>query len=299
MKFIMLKCVVFALASLEADAVMRRCTPLVPGIDLGLAGGFAILSKSGVTTTGITMVSGGHVGVSPIAATAITGFALSLDTSKCFSTSTLVDSSRVYAADYATAPCTTPADMTTAVLNMEAAFTAAYGATGDAVWPEPTHNDALAGRRRGAAGGRCLAAVTPKTTELGAGLIDGMTLVGGVYKWSNVVTFTSTLTFDAQNRDETVWIMQIAGGLTVGTGARVILINGARASNIFWAVATQATINAGAHVEGIILAKTAIVFGSDSSLTGRALAQTAVTMIATSISAANVTVYKPQFSSPV
>ena len=42
-------------------------------VNLGIADDFAILSKTGVSTTGITSVTG-DVGTSPIAATAITGF---------------------------------------------------------------------------------------------------------------------------------------------------------------------------------------------------------------------------------
>ena len=47
-------------------------------VDLGSAGNFVILAKSGVTTTGTTSIVG-DVGVSPIAATAITGFGLVMD----------------------------------------------------------------------------------------------------------------------------------------------------------------------------------------------------------------------------
>ena len=48
--------------------------------------------------------------------------------------------------------------------------------------------------------------------ELNAGLIGGETLPGEVYKWSTVVTVPmgQTLSFDADNNPDTVWIMQIA-----------------------------------------------------------------------------------------
>ena len=110
-----------------------------------------------------------------------------------------------------------------------------------------------------------------------------MSLSGGLHKWSSSVSFTDSLYFDAGTNLDTVWIMQIAGSLVLETGARVTLMNGAKASNIFWQIAGEAQILAGAHAEGVILCKTAIIFGSEGSLNGRGLAQTAVTMIATTI----------------
>ncbi len=87
-------------------------------INLGTAGNFATLTKSGISTTGITKVTG-DIGVSPTAATAITGFGLIMDTNGQSSHTPIV-TGKVYASDYA-AP--TPAKMTTAVSDMETAFT--------------------------------------------------------------------------------------------------------------------------------------------------------------------------------
>ena len=187
----------------------------------------------------------------PGAATAITGFALQYDSDSTFATSSLV-SGNVYAADFA---IPTPAKMTQAISDMEAAYVDAAGRP------------------------------NPETTELGGGGIGGTTLTGGVHKWSTVVTVPvdQELYFDAQNNADTVWIMQIAGGLNFMAGSKVVLQNGAKASNIFWQVAGVATILAGAHAEGIILCKTAITFENGGSLNGRGLAQTEVTMIANSV----------------
>src|SRR5680860_1821721 len=128
-------------------------------VNLGSAGDFVVLAKSGISTTGSTSITG-DIGVSPVAATAITGFGLTMDSSNTFSTSALV-TGKAYATDY-TAP--TPAKMTTAVSNMEAAYTDAAGRT------------------------------NPTETELGAGNIGGMTLAPGLYKWSTGVTIPTDVT---------------------------------------------------------------------------------------------------------
>lgn len=93
-------------------------------VNLGTAGNYVVLAKSGISTVPPAAVTG-NLGVSPIDSTAITGFSLILDSTGQFSTSAQV-TGNVYAPDYASP---TPAHLTTAVLNMEAAYTDAAGRT--------------------------------------------------------------------------------------------------------------------------------------------------------------------------
>lgn len=209
-------------------------------IDLGTAGNFAILAKSGISTTGTTSVVG-DIGVSPAAATYITGFGLIMDASTTFSTSSLV-TGKVYAADYASP---TPAYMTTAISDMEAAYTDAAGRA-------------------------------PGVTELGAGIIGGMTITPGVYKWTTGVTIPTDVTLSGGADD--VWIFQIAGTLDISSATKVILSGGAQANNIFWQVADTTTLGTTSEFKGTILDQTLIVMNTGATLDGRALAQTAVTL---------------------
>jgi hypothetical protein len=212
-------------------------------VNLGKAASFVILTKSGVTNVPTSSITG-NMGVSPIAATAITGFVLVADKTNTFSTSTQVIG-KIYAANYASP---TPSNLTTAVSNMEAAY-----------------NDA-AGRK------------LPGFTELYAGNLSGKTLKPGLYKWSTGVLVNTKVTLSGGPND--VWIFQIAGNLTLGSGTNVVLSGGAQAKNIFWQVAGGAGVEIGttAHMQGTILAKTAIHLRTGASLNGRALAQTAVTL---------------------
>lgn len=213
-------------------------------VGLQTAGNFTILTKSGVTTTSSSTPTSvtGDIGTSPITAAALTGFDLIADSSNTFSTSTLVTGS-IYAPDYASP---TPSMLTVAVQDMEAAYVDAAGR------PEPDY------------------------TELGAGDIEGLTLEGGLYKWGTGIGFVSSLTFNGTATD--IWILQIAGDVIVGSGARVYLTGGAKAENIFWQIAGGAVLGTTSHVEGVFLCKTAITFKTGSSMNGAALAQTAVTM---------------------
>jgi hypothetical protein len=216
-------------------------------VNLGTAGDFVILAKTGISTTGITSITG-DIGISPAAATYITGFNLIMDSSNQWSTSALV-TGKVYASDYATP---TPAKMTTAVNDMETAYTDAAGRT------------------------------IPDYTELYAGDVTGQTLNHGLYKWgTGVIISAGGVTISGSATD--VWIFQIAGGLTVANGAIVTLNGGALAKNIFWQVAGQATIGTTAAMKGIILCQTQIAMNTGASLEGRALAQTAVTLDANTV----------------
>ena len=56
------------------------------------------------------------------------------------------------------------------------------------------------------------------------------------------------------------------------------LAGGALAKNIFWQVAGAVTLGTTAHFEGVVLAKTMIAVNTGATVTGRLLAQTAVTL---------------------
>src|SRR4029078_6349622 len=89
-------------------------------VNLGTADSYAILSQAGISTVPPSAITG-DMGVSPISATGITGFSLTMDSSNVFSTSPAV-TGKVYAADYASP---TPAKLTTAIGDMQHAFTEA------------------------------------------------------------------------------------------------------------------------------------------------------------------------------
>jgi hypothetical protein len=117
----------------------------------------------------------------------------------------------------------------------------------------------------------------PDFINLGGGNISGLTLTPGLYTWGSGVTIDTGASVTLKGGKNDVWIFQIAGTLTVGNGAQVIL-KGAQAKNIFWQVADVTTIGTTANFKGIILDKTLIALQTGAVLTGRALAQTEVTL---------------------
>jgi hypothetical protein len=252
---------VVALAGGCSDSTSVNLSPTTPGtgtgtgvtgghgpapVALGTAATYVILSKSATSNVPTSAITG-NIGLSPAAASFITGFALTLPAGGASSTSPQVTGS-VYASDYASP---TPANLTTAIGDMQTAYVDAAGR------PTPDH------------------------TELAAGNIGGLTLPAGLYKWSNTVTIPTDVTLNGGAND--VWIFQIAGGITQASAAKVILTGGALAQNIFWQAVGVVDIGTTAHMEGEILSQTSITLHTGASANGRLLAQTAVTLAGNTI----------------
>jgi len=113
------------------------------------------------------------------------------------------------------------------------------------------------------------------------GSVTGVTLPAGTYTWGTPVTITGDITLNGGAND--VWIFQIAGTLDLATGVTVHLTGGALPENVFWQVSGAVTLFPGSHFEGTILAKTNIAMQAGATLDGRALAQTAVTLIQSTV----------------
>jgi hypothetical protein len=213
-------------------------------VKLGTASNYAILAKSAISNVPTSAITG-NLGLSPAAASYVTGF--SLTNAGTFWTSPQVVGG-VFAADNV-AP--TPSNLTTAVANMQTAYTDAAGRP------------------------------TPDFIDLGAGAIGGLTLIPGLYKWASTLTIPSNVTLAGAAND--VWIFQITGDLKLSAAKAMTLSGGALAKNIFWQVAGAVDLGTTSHAEGIVLCKTAITLGTGASINGRLLAQTAVNIASSTV----------------
>jgi hypothetical protein len=122
--------------------------------------------------------------------------------------------------------------------------------------------------------GRTTNQVIQPTGELG-----GLTLTPGLYTAPAPGSFTiasGDLTLDAKGNSSAVWIFQMpASTLTVGSGRQVILINGAKSSNIFWQVGSSATLGTLTLFRGNILASQSVTLQTGAMVDGRVLTQAA------------------------
>jgi len=217
------------------STVIAAAASVIAPVDLGLAGNFAILSKSGVTDVYKSSVTG-DVGSSPI-----TGAAILISCPEV--------TGNIYSVDAAgplPSSINNPSMLTTAVSNMEAAYTDAAGR------------------------------INPDFLNLGAGSIGSMTLTPGLYTWTSTLNIPTDVTLTGGAND--IFIFQVAGTLTMASAVKVILTGGVQAKNIYWVAAGAVTLGTTSHFEGNILGKTGINLQTGATMNGRMLAQTAVTL---------------------
>jgi len=135
----------------------------------------------------------------------------------------------------------------------------------------------------------------PSTGALAAEL-GNTTIAPGVYTNASAVGITTgPLTLDAKGDPNASWVFQIGSSLTVGTPAApesVILINGAKAGNVYWAVGglPGAVINygGGGTMVGTIISQPGITVSSPgvaavTTINGRVIALTASTTLVNTV----------------
>jgi hypothetical protein len=230
-------------------AALVSATTAINSVDLGGAGDYVILAKSGIVAGAAgdlaTGAITGDIGVSPIALTAITGLAQSKDAAGQ-SASSIYVTGEIHAADFGR---DTEAALTTAVGAMEAAYTDAAG--------------------RADSGG---------TSVPASGDLSGLTLSPGVYTFDTDVSFTGLTLRGTTSSSGPTDIFIIRTTKTLKPSGSVTLENGVKASNIFWQVAEDVEVAAGVTFEGILLAKEKVVLLNNVILHGRVLTQTACTI---------------------
>lgn len=133
-----------------------------------------------------------------------------------------------------------------------------------------------------AAGSLGAATNLPAGTTLGAltgsALVQGDNLfTPGVYQSVTSILITDDLTLDAQGNPDAIFVFQSSSTVgtadgSVGTHPRILLINGAKASNVYWQAGTSATLGTSTEWKGNILAGASITMKTGASSCGRLLA---------------------------
>jgi hypothetical protein len=239
----------------------------VPGptivVNLGLASPFAIAATSGVTNTATAPIThvNGNVSLSPtgtcngVTVGSAGGFGL------CGGMAPIIDGT-VITNGY---PDTTTAAAIKA--DMNAAFLSLTPLAG------PPAVGSLAG-------GTAIAAPTTLGNAVGSALVLGDNVFApGVYISTTSILITGDLTLDGQGDPNAAFVFQSASTLTTADGApnpgphtRILLTNGTKASNVWWQVASSATIGTATEFKGNIMAAFDITMKTGATACGRSMA---------------------------
>jgi hypothetical protein len=115
-------------------------------------------------------------------------------------------------------------------------------------------------------------------TNVVGGLTGDVTLYPGVTcmnSFSADVLVNGHVYLDARGDPNAFFIVRGRNTLTVADGAQIVLTNGARSCGVFWKIDASVTMGKTVTFHGTVIAGTAITMKTGSTLTGRALAQTA------------------------
>jgi Ice-binding-like len=132
------------------------------------------------------------------------------------------------------------------------------------------------------------AAGRPSNGSAGTDLAGQVFLPGVRTASSSLLLSSGSVTLDAQGNPDAVFIFQIGSTLKTGSNTSVSLVNGAQACNVFWQVASSATLGTGTSFVGTIMALESITATTAATIHGRLLARTAaVTLDTNTITTSN------------
>jgi len=101
---------------------------------------------------------------------------------------------------------------------------------------------------------------------------NGQVLNAGVYSIASAATLNLSLTLDGQNSSNAVFIIKIGGSFSTNASAKVHLVNGAQACNVYWKVEGLVSMASGTLMRGTVIANNAAIsMATGDTLEGRAL----------------------------
>jgi hypothetical protein len=101
---------------------------------------------------------------------------------------------------------------------------------------------------------------------------NNLELTPHTYLLNAATVLTNTVTLNAQDNEDAVFVIKIVGALSTSTAAKVILINGAKKENVFWKVDGAVEIATNSEFTGTIICHNAAMnLATGTKLEGRAL----------------------------
>jgi hypothetical protein len=104
-------------------------------------------------------------------------------------------------------------------------------------------------------------------------VLDGLILTPGVYSTGAISSLSANgvLTLDGQGNPDALFIIRIGGAFATGSDSRILLINSASLSKVYWQIDGQFDLGINSIFRGTIIASGAINLLEGSTLFGRGL----------------------------
>ena len=104
---------------------------------------------------------------------------------------------------------------------------------------------------------------------------NGLVLTPHTYILNGATVITGELVLNAEDNEDAVFVIKINGALSTATYASVVLVNGAKAENVFWKVDGAVNLNDYAEFKGTLICNNgAMILNTGVAIEGRALSTT-------------------------
>ncbi len=107
--------------------------------------------------------------------------------------------------------------------------------------------------------------------DVGTADLDGTTFLSGAYSSASSLLNTGTIRRQADADD--VFIFTAVSTLTTGAGSTIVFVGDVQECNVFWRVGSSATLGAGSHMVGTVIAQAAVSATTGATIAGRLFAQ--------------------------
>lgn len=124
------------------------------------------------------------------------------------------------------------------------------------------------------------------TQDLTGQDLGGLTLTSGVYDFSSSAQLTGTLTLDAQNDPNAIFVFRMGSTLTTASDSYVAVINAPYEGfcEKYFVAGSSVTLGTGTDFEGTIIAQESITLNTGADIRfGRALARTGAVTLDTNV----------------
>ena len=107
----------------------------------------------------------------------------------------------------------------------------------------------------------------------------------GLYRTADPIEFSGTITLDAGNNADAVFIFQSDAAITTKPNSTVVLANGALAKNVWWIAGSAATLGLSSTFKGTVIATAGVTVGVGSTIgaptqvAGRVFSRTAAATV--------------------
>jgi hypothetical protein len=204
-------------------------------VRLGASAAFAILASAAITNIPTSKITG-DIGLTPDTASNISGFSRPSSCPEVTGTMYVVDASGPACATVA------PTVLADAKLDAGVAFADARS------------------RARG----------TPQAIS---GDLNGLTFYPGLYESGSSIEISAggLLYLDAQGDEQAVFIIRSETSITTESTSEVVLVNGAKAANVYWTAGSTATLGTESVMKGTLIAGTSVSILTSANLEGRAI----------------------------